>query len=285
MPNRIPPHVLAARERNRTEQLERRESARARLRQKWFMRYEFLNRAAAMILAAMYSSEHIEISLHVPTQDANGRNVRPTRRVNMRHDAVKEATNAYASRRITRSARVLYNVSNSPVQQAENASEINFDTVAVTIMDNSLYVARNFKQRTMPNPQGNGAPLRPAQIYQFGRIPDRTMANIMGILRPALIDSGTNLDFVYFLAPRNAPVSENDVAAPHAEMQLVSYFKGRERELRLGVSKGICPNCQEALRSRGVEFVRTHIHSNIPRNWLPPEAIQVKVESRHRVKI
>lgn len=285
MPNRILPHVLAARERNRTEQLERRESARARLRQKWFMRYEFLNRAAAMILAAMYSSEHIEISLHVPMQGAGGRALKPAQRAGLRHEAVSGATNAFASRRITQSAQVLYNVSNSPQDQARNASEINFDTVAVTIMDNCLYVARNFKRRSMGNPSGAAVALKPKQDYQFGRIPDRTMANIMGILRPALIDSGTNLDFVYVLTPWPFPANDVAVAAPHAEMQLVSYLKGRERQLRLGVSKGICTNCQEALRSRGVEFVRTHIHGIIPHNWLPPEAIQVKIESRHRVKI
>jgi len=287
MPNRIPPHVLRARERNREAQMERRMQMRDRLRQARFKRIGFLDRAASMILAAMYSSEHLEISLHIP-KDTGGpkpKPLKPKQRVDLRHTAVGEATTAFAARRITNSASVLYSVSSTPEEQVENATEIGFDTVAVAIMDNSLYVARNFKRRQMPNPPGAAAALKPKQQYQYGRIPDRTMANIMAILRPALIDANVGLNFVYFLSPWPPPASEKAAAAPHAEMQLVSYFRGRERGMKVGVSKGLCPRCQEALRSRGVEFVATHIHHVMPHNWLPPDQIQVRVESRHRVTI
>lgn len=285
MPNRIPPHVLRARELNRQAQLERRMELRDRLRQARFKRISFLDRAASMILAAMYSSEHIEIALHVP-RDTGGKDpkpVKPKQRITQRHGEVSTATDAFAARRITRSANLLYSVSATPEEQVENASEIGFDTVAVTIMDGSLYVARNFKRRQMPNPAGAAVALQPKQVYQYGRIPDRTLANVMGILRPALIDAGVDLTYVYFLTPWPPPTSEKTAAAPHAEMQLVSYFRGRERSMKVGVSKGICPRCQEALRSRGVEYVSTHIHRIMPHNWLPPDQIHVKVESRHRV--
>lgn len=279
----VPRHVIRSRGRNQESQHQRLEAVRERLREERLRRQAGgdLDRLASLILTTMYSSEHIEVALRIPGTDGRGKDVRPQVRLDQRHQAITSATQAYAVRRITRKPNVLYSVSTTPDHQLEAASEIKFDTVAVGLMDGILWIARNFKQRTMPNPAKGK--LQPKANYAFGRIPDRTLANIMTQLRGELHGGKLGITAVRFLELRPQPTTETEASRAHAEMQLVHYFASRLDELRIGVSKGICPRCQEVLRAQRVRFTSDRIHDIGPANWIPPSAINVGIEARHRI--
>ncbi len=268
---------------NQQRQRQQLEAARERLRAERLRRQAGgdLDRLASLILTTMYSSEHIEVALRIPTTDARGRDAKPAVRLAARQQAITTATNAYAARRITRDPNVLYSVSTTPDQQLDGASEINFDTVAVAVMDGILWVARNFKMRAMTNTAAGR--LQPAADYTFGRLPNRTLNNIMTQLRAALHDGTLGITAVHFLEIRPTPTTEVEASQPHAEMQLVHYFTTRVAELRLGVSKGICPSCQDVLRTRGARFTHDRLHGRPPQHWVPPSTITVGIEARHRI--
>ena len=273
---RIPPHVQDARDRNRAAQLGRVQAARDRLRGG-----EFLDRVASLIMTTMYTSEHIDVSIVVPTTNPAGRALKPAQRLKARADRITESVDAYAARRITSRQNVIYNAANSPEQQIANSSDIGFDTVAVCVKDYILWVARNFKVRTMAN--ANAGKIQPAAVSTFDRLSPETRENILAGLRSELNAGQRNFDKVNFLEIRPTPRDENEARRPHAEMQLLAYFRGRTQGMRVGVSKGVCPSCQVQLKEKGARFTSFRIHNRPPGNWIPPELIRVGIEARHKM--
>jgi hypothetical protein len=250
---------------------------------------QFLNRVASLILAVMYSSEHIEISILSPAPGkVNNKSVKA--RLGAVKASVAEAEKAYQAGRATRYSSLLYAVSTTPEKQAERSSEISMDTVAVTVMNNNLYVARNFKIRSIQNQE---VAINPTLGYSFGKIPDITQSRIMNLLRTELADSGRRINRVYFLRPMlldlstniaSPPANAEDNAKPHAEMQLLKYFSNQQQGLMVGVSKSVCRLCANQLRKKGVRFSKD-VGDLTVKNWVPPEQLIVRIESSHPVSV
>jgi hypothetical protein len=291
----LPKHVRDRNEINRAWQMAQRENARARLRKVLELRtepFEFLNRVASLILAVMYSSEHIEISVLSPMPAGKASQKNLSKRLDEVQQSVGDVKRAYEAHRATKYSSLLYTVSTTKAKQAESSSEIGTDTVAVTIMNNNLYVARNFKKRSIENEK---VAINPTLKYSFGKIPDVTQSRIMNLLRTELADSGVYLDRVYFLRPMlldlttniaSPPDNARDNAKPHAEMQLLKYFSnfGQQQGLMVGVSKSVCRSCAEQLQKKGARFHKDIGHLKVE-NWVPPEELIVRIESSHPVSV
>lgn len=176
-----------------------------------------------------------------------------------------------------------------------DATEINYETVAVTLVDKTLYVASNTKTRS-------GVSYNPAtkkltgldsknKYLSFSLFQDADQrshaANRVAVVDQlqAELQGVADFDRVVFIGIGDTPTSANEAAKPHAEMQLLRYFKDNNISLTdktIGISKPACSECTVKLQESAVSYrdgtkTRENVNSN-PTNWLQPDEINgVKV--------
>ncbi|WP_163833604.1 C80 family cysteine peptidase [Spartinivicinus ruber] len=197
-------------------------------------------------------------------------------------------------------------------EKSGGASEIRYDTVAVTVIDKTLYFTSNTKTRSgvtvTDNPDGTThvEGLENNNKYlSFSLFQDQqpTAENPGGMSHAAnrvnLVDQlqaelkgVAEFDKVVFIGIGDTAESAEAAAAPHAEMQLIRYLKDHNIELkgkRFGISKPACSECEAQLKQYGIEYrsgESTGEGSNqSPKNWLEPDKINNNVDVRYEASL
>jgi len=170
--------------------------------------------------------------------------------------------------------------------QCHDISDLDNDTVAVAIVEGTLYVACNYKVRRMfKNKEGkfekDKSKTWKKEYRGFGEISVIARQNVLGMLRRELSDLGPRmkLNRVVFLGIEGELTNQNQSAAPHAEMQICSWFDLNGLKpaapIYFGVSKPCCAYCGERLRGKGWPF--RQVGAGKVSNWAPPEEIKCKI--------
>ncbi|MGI0115833.1 C80 family cysteine peptidase [Zooshikella sp. RANM57] len=176
-----------------------------------------------------------------------------------------------------------------------DATEINYETVAVTLVDKTLYVASNTKSRLGVSIDPNTKKLTGLdsknKYLSFSLFQDADQrshaANRVAVVDQlqAELQGVADFDRVVFIGIGDTPQNANDAAKPHAEMQLLRYFKDNDISLTdktIGISKPACSSCTVKLQQSAVSYrdgTRTNENINTKQtNWLEPSEINgVKV--------
>ena len=160
-------------------------------------------------------------------------------------------------------------------------SEIDFDTVAIMIWDDSVFIACNYKRRRMPLTH------RHYTYSHFGEMSQNSIGLITTGLRHGLVTDTSEYDdphpadkikFLVFVGLTTAPDDEGEGARPHAEMQLVSYMNDRGRDLKhcyFGVNKPCCLRCYKKLKLLGATCAEPP--GKDFSNWDDPTEIRTKI--------
>ncbi|NWD77693.1 hypothetical protein HX890_26580 [Pseudomonas gingeri] len=256
----------------------------------------FEDRIAQSAMALLYSASHVEITATMqPYEPREIRNGNPrAAAITARQDVLKgrlDSARDAASQPIKRLGTPTGELQATPevlIRIDLQPSEIDMDTTACALVGDTVYLACNFKRRSIV-----GAPKlsRPAYHYLgFGNFPDVSIALLSTALREELEDvrvNGTGTDraraqairFCKIIGPGTDPTTAVQNAEAHAEMQLVNHCLPKvidnTGELYLGVSRPCCPNCTRALQAARIGFTRSH---NIEaQNWRSPNAFSTKL--------
>ncbi|WP_158642056.1 hypothetical protein [Corallococcus sp. AB018] len=247
----------------------------------------FLDFLAQYILAVLYTSDHIDVSFSIPMlAQVKSQNKENKRRVGVLTKQVSTAVKGYRTGVPNYTQSILYRVNTG------QASEVDYDCIAVALAGNNLLVSRNYKKRKMP---GDPKKVNEEMIYQFGGwSPTQIRAIVRGLQTEFSWNAADIVDTVIkrvvFLEVKKDPTTESESAAPHAEMQLVSYCLETDQLDKLsrsgvGVSKGCCIRCAEMLNVFGVPFNYERFGNDAPKNWATPDQIEVCRAARISVNL
>lgn len=241
-----------------------------------YARLTFLDRIASLVLATIYSHDHVEVAIGLDCAPPT-RNKEQKAALAALQQRVDEARGGYAGHNVVFSRHYM----GGEGAQMGDVSDIGYDTAAVAVVDRKLYIALNYKVRTTPN-----VALRVRQQYaSFGDVSVEAWAQIKANLDHELAVSGDEacaIDEAILLSVPSASASAAANAAPHAEMQLVSFLEGLGHSvdgMAIGVSKACCSSCAEQLRLRNVQFTDRPGNA-APGNWTVPGDITATVTCR-----
>ena len=264
--------------------------------------YEILSvedRIAAMILAAAYTTEHIDLVVRIgPPENpkkAKDQKAVAERQLKELHERIAGPTFEYY--KTYPDAMVIYRAEKI-ARDAEpaNVSEIGYDTVAVVVANKTLFVASNFKVRIVP-PLPDTVKCEISYVA-YGPPSPGGQANAVQMLKDELglspaelagkdADRLAAVHRVVFIGPAQPPSGPFEAAAPHAEMQLLSHLGSLKipvSELTVGVSKACCARCSKALGDAAVKFTARPGNEN-PKNWTEPSKIPTKVAATYDCKL
>ncbi len=253
-------------------------------------RLSFQDRVAAMIMAAVYTREHIDLTVRVPTKLENtNRNLRPAQRLSYFRKQVAEAVLAYQD--LYPDALVIYRQAKGD-PEPKSVTEVNYDTTAVVIDRSTLYIALNYKVRIM-SPFPDKLNVTPDYVA-FGAPGSGAREAAVDMLRRELmvrphesVSSAQIIERVSFIGVDGRFSDAREAAAPHAEMQLLSHLSSLRRPLgglRLGVSKACCARCAKELMRRGVRYTPRPGNDD-PVNWSYPIEITTRVVEEVRCRL
>lgn len=257
----------------------------------------FEDRIASMMLAAIYTTEHIDLTIRMgpapPVQKrAKDQQLAQENRIAELKARVAGPTLEYF--KTYPDAMVIYRSQNiAPDQTPKTVSEIGFDTVAVVIAGKVLYVASNYKVRMInPSPSvmneevtyvAYGAPGTGGQASAIQMLTDELSLTPSELAKPNAA-SLASITRINFLGPSQPPANVFDAAAPHAEMQLVHHLTESGitlSGLRFGVSKACCVLCSALLTKAKITFTDRPGANEKPKNWADPSRIQTKVAASY----
>lgn len=276
----------------------------------------FQDRLAQYILALLYTSNHIDITIALPNVKIVQHLQRHLARIGRNNLSANQKATANQQGRVQHdtlfaNAKLLamndpfmvHNIDVNPVigpvirhrvnnqEPTTSVSEIDQDTVAVVICHESVYVACNYKIR-------RSVPQQMELTYQLGSfdtMSDHSLTLIKDavadeIIRPAPVgapalpgeDLADHIQYICIIGLRTAPEDQFASAAPHAEMQLLNYLdsmglSSSVNGLYWGVSKECCSRCADVLHRRQARFGARHDH-NVT-NWLDPAQINTELKS------
>lgn len=176
--------------------------------------------------------------------------------------------------------QVVYHTTGKANLGVYDISEIDNDTIAVAIVGGNLYVACNYKIRSMVK---NEAGEWGKTYLSFGAISDTAKANVTAMLRQELRDLGSDpgIRKIVYLGPTVQPISHETSAAPHAEMQIFSWFDANHlwpaAPPYFGVSKACCQQCADQLDGKRCAY--RDKKAGTVTNWASPDRITCKVYS------
>jgi hypothetical protein len=152
---------------------------------------------------------------------------------------------------------------------ASYGSEFNMDTLAVLIVNGTLYAACNFKRRRFDGSYAG-----------FGW----ENADCRALVR-VIKNEGLGLERVRFLSPTPLPATAEANARPHAEMQLLSFVGCEQmRNRRVGVTKACCINCMAELDRAGAVYPYfAGAFANPEMNWDSPRDVRTRVSADFEV--
>jgi hypothetical protein len=248
------------------------------------MALSFEDRIAQYVLAILYTSDHIDVSFQVPVPEGKkeSKKKEDARRLSTLRSNVYTAHRGYSA---PARGGPVYKQSIIYRVNSKDVSEIDYDCIAVVIIGRNMYISRNYKQRKMAV---TPTKLKETPEYEFSTWANEQMRAVVRGLGQSLASSrgDTQINHVTFVAPTEAPENEKASAAPHAEMQLVSYLKGvsqRTTRSRFGVSKGCCAKCAPELDERQIIYTKGRKQNAAPANWLEPDEIEMSRVARHSV--
>ena len=253
-----------------------------------------LDEVAQTALAILYTYHHVDVRVKAPTKAeiqtaADQLRIAPGAPTKL--NAPKALISAQASTLETikkeinvlkaeRGATLLAHVSDNLLTYS--GSEIDLDTVAITAHGTTLYMACNFKIRrnkaieTMKSINEfnycNFNKVDPAVFRAIAidiwKIFDEQPKARMGKARARSVNS------IKFISTIEDATDANQSAAPHAEMQIISYLYSKNMsllDLYMGVSKSCCKKCSIILDALTVKY-NDH-HENTVKNWFHPKAL------------
>lgn len=275
---------MVAQRSNRKAQESRRQEVVYRLRyvRGGYDKLTLLDKIANFILATMYSEDHIEASLHIPSDPKRSVKKDASERAGVRDSIVGSLKQAYASSRLTSGANVVYRIAATSAEQLENSSEIDYDCVAVFIHQGFVWAACNYKVRSVDE---KSKKISPSLKYaSFNRLSDDVRSSVARAVSAELkakTYGGMPIRGIRFLGITPAPSNDKDNAKYHAEMQLMTYIKKGgilAKGLKVGVSKGCCVRCMEVLDRMGVGYTERASNKG-PKNWeypfTPPASVVI----------
>ncbi len=178
------------------------------------------------------------------------------------------------------------------------SKEVDNDTVAVMLCNNTCYIAANVKVREEIRKKvkyfDNGIGLNLKIAKKMARI-------AYEFFKKECLTNPTAIPPIIILSPQTMPTTKEENAECHAEMQCVAQFKKlltqtrttAELKAKLGVSRACCQKCLGELKKESnifypnltleppdkkhPAFISTPAKLNDKDiNWLPPEEIKVK---------
>lgn len=281
--------------------------------------YTFEDRVASYILAVLYSSQHVDVTVNL--EDVKTGLAAATRTIleGMRERGSEEgAVTARESREKLKEEKALLKefqdrsrIASEEFERAKRpgesryplppdisllfrrgdhgpggapqwVEESHFDTVATAVVGQTMYVACNYKTRV---------PLRvkyePAFRYVGFGFPREKLDDLYRALTREFMEVRfPRITRLVFLRgrPLEGPAEMTpDVAEaiPHAEMQLVSYLRHIGKPEWIGVSKPCCAGCARVLRGIGIGYLQ-EVAEDFS-HWAPPEQIAVEVLREYHV--
>ncbi|MGQ5522687.1 TcdA/TcdB pore-forming domain-containing protein [Chitinimonas sp. PSY-7] len=256
----------------------------------------FEDKLANFILASAFSNEHIEINIGRPpnTPNSNGRTSPKLIQENARifEERVTQCVTEFKQRK-EQQLRINSYIEGGHTQPEppkmtkgwNDVSDIRMSTVAVAVVDDTLYISANYKtlasnitkDNTVNKPNKNDA-----IAFSLQQDNPSNRVAILDQLYNELADEAP-FDKVVFVEMAKTPANYEDTAAPHAEMQLLSYLKSQGKNLEyatFGISKPACIRCQDELRSNNILFrdgeVTGEFTNTAPGNWLSQEQISAR---------
>jgi len=252
------------------------------------------DRLAAMIAAVLYTSDHIDLVRYTTPPDPGlPDKQRPKAIADERLRAINELNTAKGTLSATYPAQQF--VYHTPAQtlvegkpetivEAHDISELDFDTVAIVLSGAVLCVACNYKIRSTAV-SGTGRNTTHKITYKgFGQVSQTAIGNVKAILMGELPKVATVKE-AFLIGPAEQPANDKENAAPHAEMQILSYLTKqnalpKDGKLYFGVSKPCCSQCAGVLDKAGYKYREKA--SLTVKNWLPPEQIEIKTVYNER---
>ncbi|TSJ87762.1 TcdA/TcdB pore-forming domain-containing protein [Chitinimonas sp. BJB300] len=251
------------------------------------------DKIANYILAIAFSNEHIEVGVARPlNKQPDGKplsNTKITERKKIFEERVVACVGSWQLRqnqqlRIQSYIEGTQDLPNGPTMAKgwSEISELRMDTVAVVNIDRTLYVAANFKTRISNVNEDNTVRTPSGRDNQSFSIQEDKPGNRVAILDQLYTELGEEAPFdkVVFVEMARAPTNLAESAAPHAEMQLLSYLKAQGKNLAgvtFGISKPACTQCKDVLANSHILFrtgVATGESANsAPKNWLSLQQI------------
>lgn len=210
----------------------------------------------------------------------------PNQEKNPAFQALKKAGKDPASLPAYKDEHVIYHATGKAAAKlgVYDISELDNDTVAVAIVGRTLYVACNYKIRSMVKDEDGAWEI---QYLSFGAVSQTAKANVVGSLREELTDlrSDSRPNEIVFLGLKDQPTNHDESAAPHAEMQIVSWLDANKlwpsAMPYFGVSKACCKDCARTLEGKKCSF-REKKDGTVS-NWLRPDQITCKVAKQEKL--
>jgi hypothetical protein len=265
------------------------------------------DRLAAMVAAVLYTSDHIDLvqyTIPPPAQlpkgatDAQKREFQQqtkefgkdrasaiealgTAKAALLNPAKPTALNDYSKQQFIyhTPAMTMQDDQVQLIVESHDISEIDFDTVAIVLSGPVLVVACNYKIRSTVV-SGAGRNTTHKITYKgFGQVSQTAIENVTAILMREL-PQVARVKEVMLIGPATDPANEKANAAPHAEMQILSYLTKqnglpKDGKLYFGVSKPCCSDCAGVLDKSKYQY-REKASLKVT-NWLAPEQIETKV--------
>jgi hypothetical protein len=253
-----------------------------------------LDEAAQTALAILYTYHHVDVRVEAPTKatvQATADQLRANHQGAGKPNAPKALAMAQASAVATikheittlkrdRGDAVVAHVSDNLLLY--KGSEIDLDTVAITAQGTTLYMACNFKvRRNRPSDQlgsiGN------FDYFRFNKVDPAVFGAIAGDIWKMLDEQprepmgesrARHMTSIEFISTIEDATDAYQSAAPHAEMQIISYLYRQNlsfMDLYMGVSKQCCKKCAIILDALTVKYNAQH--DNTVKNWFHPKAL------------
>lgn len=236
----------------------------------------FLNHVANFAMACIFTSHHIDMRFRLGPQPDNKQKTINDRTAILidRYESVSDYGKHYPHQNI------LYQATKDKpdAELSSSSSDIDFDTVAVTYFEKSLYFACNFKVREMGTP----TKINMKPNYRYFGFQHISIRNLIHEFKKEFCGEyllPIEINNLYFISPNQPATNEIEEAAPHAEMQLLSHLQNKTGNffmgVTFGVSKACCILCRKHLARSRIKF-RLDPGNAKPKNWLGSWEITTK---------
>ncbi|CAF3393099.1 unnamed protein product [Rotaria sp. Silwood2] len=203
----------------------------------------------------------------------------PADRVDFTQDDIKLEKLVGKGMKISENPDIIASVIHGELNKTLSEDDRRYNTVAVGIHKKTLYIAMNQIEQ-----QGNN------QIYG---ISDERCGQIRDILMAKNLLSGR--EEIIFITTNATPRNQAECRGPHAEMQILKYWKDNEilqdnqninsnKPSRIGASKPACLCCSTAMISDNIlHKIYAKANTN-PVNWKDTKMVNVRVQHRLRIR-
>lgn len=211
------------------------------LEKQYFKEMTYEDYLAQMCLALLYTTNHVDVVVQPNLTGVSAKKI-------------PGVINSAAANAPYYDAAVIRRI--RPGTSNPNISDVDYDTVAIAIGGDTLYIACNHKTRR--NDGDLLAASKPSHLSYsgFNQIGDPAMEAIRLMLGREKKEGCPELKSVTqirWIVSTPEPKDEVAAAKVHAEMVLLSYLKAKTLSVaRMGVNKDCCAGCFECLQHAGI---------------------------------